>query len=273
MFLVGVRFIKKLIIFISPGMRFFFSTKKLKSLVIREGKRTGERIAVLYVKDENFKFEYENDMLKGFMLVYSDPKSPASIKTKILFKSGEEELREKILNREFVYSPFCFFQNNISLFEKAIKEMKKYTKRCKRLLDVYCGVGTIGICLTDGREVVGVEIEDEEKEYAKLNAEINNIKNYKILNINSKKLDETLIENFDCVILDPPRAGLTKKLISKILKAKPLFLIYLSCNPFTQAKDYELLRKTYKICIIEGFDFYPHTPHLESLLILKLKNT
>jgi len=245
----------------------------LKSFIIRRSINFDDlHFCLLVTEKKNYQFpEFKN--LSGFALGYSSPKSPASKIDELLLTQGREYLREKILNFTFLYPYDAFFQNNLEMFEEALKLMKKeLNDDFKKVVDLYCGVGIIGLIFaSQAKEVIGVEINKNAVSYAKVNADLNGFKNFKAINLPSEKIPLSILEDTDLLILDPPRPGLHKDLIKLILKAKPKWLIYLSCNPITQARDYFLLKESYKIVNITGFDFYPQTPHIESLLILKVK--
>lgn len=246
--------------------------KNLKSLIIRKAKRTSDIHISVLTKDKDQSFVYKNDKLSGFVFAFSNPKSPASRFDKVLNSWGREYLKEKILNLEILYPYNSFFQNNIELFEKALRVMIENSEDFKKVVDLYSGVGVIGLSLKEkAKEILAVDIDKSSISYAKLNAEINGIKNFKALVLPSEKISSELLEKVDLLILDPPRAGLHKKLIDLILKNKPENIFYLSCNPITQARDFNFLKNEYKIKGVYGFDFYPNTPHLECLLILKRK--
>lgn len=247
--------------------------KNLKTLIIRQAKRTNDLHISLLVKDQEQKFNFSHPSLTGFIFAYSDPKSPASVFTKILYQEGREYLIEKILNLEFRYSFASFFQNNVDLFENALKVMREHCQDFYKIVDLYCGVGVIGLSLKDyGKEIMGVDIDQKAILYAKLNAELNGIKNFKAITLPSEKIPKDILEKTDLLLLDPPRPGLHPKLIKIILETQPENIFYLSCNPITQARDFFLLKSHYKILAVYGFDFYPNTPHIESLLILKKHN-
>ncbi|GBD34357.1 23S rRNA (uracil-C(5))-methyltransferase RlmCD [bacterium HR35] len=246
--------------------------KNLKSLIIRKAKRTSDIHISVLTKDKDQSFVYKNDKLSGFVFAFSNPKSPASRFDKVLNSWGREYLKEKILNLEILYPYNSFFQNNIELFEEALRVMIENSEDFKKVVDLYSGVGVIGLSLKEkAKEILAVDIDKSSISYAKLNAEINGINNFKALVLPSEKISSELLEKVDLLILDPPRAGLHKKLIDLILKTKPENIFYLSCNPITQARDFNFLKNEYKIKGVYGFDFYPNTPHLECLLILKRK--
>jgi 23S rRNA (uracil1939-C5)-methyltransferase len=244
--------------------------KDLKSLIIRKSQNYSDVHISLLTFDKNQNFNFMNEKLTGFAFIYSNKKSPSSNFDEILNERGEKYLREKILDLKVKYHYSSFFQNNIELFEKALNIMRENSSEFKKIVDLYAGVGVIGLSLKDfSKEIISVEIDPIATKYAKINAFLNNVSNFKAINLKSEKLPGEILENVDLLILDPPRAGLHKKLINLILEKKPKNIFYLSCNPITQARDFIFLKNMYKIKRIYGFDFYPNTPHIESLLILE----
>jgi 23S rRNA (uracil1939-C5)-methyltransferase len=245
--------------------------KDLKTLIIRKSKRYDDIYIALMTSNKNQNFSFSNQELTGFSFIYSKKESPASTFDEIIYKWGREYLKEKILNLEIRYHYTSFFQNNIELFEKALEIMKENSNEFNKVVDLYAGVGVIGLSLKDySKEIWSVEIDKTATQYAKINAELNNANNFKTLTLASEKIPRDVLENTDLLILDPPRTGLNKKLINLILETKPKNIFYLSCNPITQARDLSFFKKVYSVKKFYGFDFYPNTPHLESLLILEI---
>lgn len=251
-----------------------YTTKELKTLVVRESKSTGKLLAILYAKAEVLPQFPVDDIagLTGFLVFHSTEKSPASVPTKELWRTGEDFLHESILGTDIIYSWDSFFQNNIPVFEVAMKEMQDAIPASANVLELYSGVGTIGILLAKGaKHVHGVEIVQGAVESAQRNAEKAKLLNYVAECIPAEKMDVRLLDKRDILVLDPPRSGLHPKVIAMILEKRPPKIVYLSCNPETQARDYSLLKEAYSVEKITGFDFYPETPHLESLVILTRK--
>ena len=242
----------------------------LKGLTVRESKRFNQRIAILFIMKKLIPEINIFENLDGFYIVYSFEKSPAFVFTEILKKEGIEFLKEKILDLEIYYGPESFFQNNIPLFEKALIDIKNNCENVKKIVELYSGVGSIILNLKDyGKKIYGVEVVKEACDFSIFNAKINNIFHFKVANSYAEKLDYEFLENTDILVLDPPRSGLHKNIINLILSSLPKKIIYLSCNPITQARDYSLLKEKYKIKFLKGYDFYPNTPHMESLLVLE----
>lgn len=174
-------------------------------------------------------------------------------------------LKDKILGQEYSYSPNGFFQINLPVYEMALLEIKKHIVS-ENVLDLYAGVGTIGLSVAKDRNLTLVEV--DKAAYKELE---NNAKNAKTILAKSEDILEYIAPD-QTVILDPPRAGCDKKLIDKLVEVIPEKIIYLSCNPATQARDTKLLSEKYQIELVKTFNFFPHTPHIENLVILERKN-
>ena len=199
-------------------------------------------------------------------------------------------LTDIILGYKYSYSPNGFFQINLPVYELALKEIKKHITT-DHVLDLYAGVGTIGLSVAKDHHLTLVECDKHAfkemtrnitvEESARLTRSARSegspvttgraerVRNGNILGILTKS-EEALdyIAPNQTVILDPPRAGCNHKLIDKLLEIKPAKIIYLSCNPATQARDIKLLLEKYQIEGIKTFNFFPHTPHIENLVIL-----
>ncbi|MDO4508230.1 MAG: RsmD family RNA methyltransferase [Candidatus Saccharibacteria bacterium] len=177
-----------------------------------------------------------------------------------------KNLTDEILGKTYSYSPNGFFQINLPVYELALTEMKKHIDS-DNILDLYSGVGTIGLSVAGDKNLTLVEV--DKSAYRELE---NNAKNFPnatpVLDKSENAL--TYIEPEQTVILDPPRAGCDNKLIEKLLEVKPKKIIYLSCNPATQARDVKKLLETYKIDDVKVFNFFPRTPHIENLVVLSL---
>ena len=197
----------------------------------------------------------------------------ALINTKIIGSIYQNELL--IYGDKYIthfIDKFKYFDNNDSFFqvnEECMKELyskvKKYVGESNKLLDLYCGSATIGIFLSDiCKSVIGVEINKDSYLYALKNIEENKIKNYKIINDDAS----AVIGDFDTIVVDPPRSGLSKKVIDNIQEMNPKKLIYISCNPSTLKRDIGLLNN-YKLVNVEGFNMFPRTKHIETLCVLE----
>ena len=248
--------------------------RQLKTLLIRSDQQ-GNAVWQLYVKDkiENLVSEDEAKLLsaKGGEIIYSDPKSPASRITERLEKFGNTTLSDTILGVAFNYACEGFFQVNIPVYEKALSDMKKWIDCNEKLptLDLYSGVGTIGLTI-GGDDVTLVEINEHAVAEMQRNIAKLNRPNAKAILAPSEKSLE-YITGEQIVIVDPPRAGLHADVTNRLLETEPPRIIYLSCNPVTQARDVSLLQEKYEIVHHQGYNFFPRTPHIEHLVVLDKK--
>jgi len=187
--------------------------------------------------------------------------------------SGSDFLEENIDGLKFFIGARSFFQINIPALEILIKDMKKlaFPGEVKTLADFYCGVGTFGMLLASKvSHVIGVEPSGDNTFFLKKNILANNIKNFSIHKGTSEQwAGRILKEKIDLVILDPPRVGLTDT-VARALSGKPVpHLAYISCNPSTLMRDLKILLGSYKLKHIYIYDFFPHTPHIETLAVLE----
>lgn len=248
--------------------------RQLKTLLIRSDQQ-GNAVWQLYVKDkiENLISNDEAKLLsaKGGEIIYSDPKSPASRITERLEKFGDTTLSDTILGVAFNYACEGFFQVNIPVYEKALSDMKAWIDCNEKLLtlDLYSGVGTIGLTI-GGDDVTLVEINEHAVAEMQRNIAKLNRPNAKAILAPSEKSLEYITDE-QIVIVDPPRAGLHADVTNRLLETAPPRIIYLSCNPVTQARDVSLLQEKYEIVHHQGYNFFPRTPHIEHLVVLDKK--
>lgn len=184
-----------------------------------------------------------------------------------LFENGKPhpvfpKLKDAILGHEYSYSPNGFFQINLPVYEMALLEIKKNINT-EKVLDLYAGVGTIGLSVAADRDLTLVEC--DKVAYGELEKNVFN--GAKPVLAKSEEALEYISPDAT-VILDPPRAGCDEKLINKLNEVLPPKIIYLSCNPATQARDVKML-SNYRIVAAKTFNFFPRTPHIENLVILE----
>jgi 23S rRNA (uracil1939-C5)-methyltransferase len=235
----------------------------LKTIIIRSSQK-GAVVAALFVKPGTFpKLDLPTD-LQGLQVYHSNPKSPASVPTKLLYSLGDLQLHDELLGKRFVYDVNSFFQVNVPIFEAALLRMQEHAD--DSLTDMYAGVGSIGLSLAK-KQVSLIELDPKSAAMARVNAANSGLKAKVIEASSERALD--YVSSDRPIIFDPPRAGLHRKLTEQILEVKPPKVIYLSCNPVTQARDLALLQESYTIKHFEVFNFFPHTPHIESLAILE----
>ncbi|MGH7217933.1 MAG: hypothetical protein ACREGE_00595, partial [Candidatus Microsaccharimonas sp.] len=242
--------------------------RELKTLLIRSA-ANGDVAWQLYVKDEDFPADAllsKFDDGENGEVIYSNPKSPASVITKRL-TAPTRPLNDTLVDVPFHYATEGFFQINLPVYEQALADMREWVKSDVKTVDMYSGVGTIGLTI-GGDDVKLVEL----NEHAVREME----RNIKELGKNATAVlaaSENALEHITgdrTIIVDPPRAGLHEAVIDRLLEEKPQRIIYLSCNPVTQARDVARLTEAYGIKAHRGYNFFPHTPHIEHLVVLDL---
>lgn len=251
------------------------SSRDLKTLLIRTNQK-GEIAAQLYVKEENFPIFTDEELskldFKCFEIIFSNPKSPASVITEILQTHGEKNLTDRVLGVDFNYATESFFQINLPVYEQTLRDMARFLDEEKPTVDLYSGVGSIG--LTIGKnDLTMVEINQAAVAEMCRNIQVLGRENSAkaILSPSENALD--FIQSGANLIVDPPRAGMDKKVCTKILEVTPEKIIYLSCNPSTQARDVAILSEKYDTIYARGYNFFPRTPHIENLVVLQLRNS
>ena len=145
----------------------------------------------------------------------------------------------------------------------ALKEIADATKNETKKVDMYSGVGTIGLAIGNTKTLV--ELDKANIDMANHNAQNQDVD---VVHASTEKALQ-YIESDVALIVDPPRSGLHKDVIERILSVKPPLICYLSCNPATQARDLALLKDSYRISSFTGYNFFPKTPHIETLVILE----
>ena len=199
--------------------------------------------------------------------------------TKPFIKTGGIQnnpcIEEKVAGKTFRIGPESFFQVNIPILELALKEMQKSiaTGKKETIADLYCGVGTFGIALSDfAGEIIGIESEPANISFLKANLKLNDIENFHLYEGACEKIFPVLMnKSIDILIVDPPRKGLDNMLCQNITLSSIKKIMYLSCNPATLSRDLKILSSSYAVKTLQLFDFFPHTPHIETLAMLEKK--
>lgn len=184
---------------------------------------------------------------------------------------GEKDIREKIGDIEFIISPKSFFQTNTFqskvLYDIAVDFAD--LKGDENILDLYTGIGSIALYIAKkSKKVLGIEIVKEAIADAKLNAKLNNISNAEFLVGDVKDVLNDKFDRPDIIFVDPPRAGMHNDVIDTLLKLSPEKIVYISCNPSTQARDVALMDNQYKVMKSQAVDMFPHTHHIENVMLL-----
>jgi 23S rRNA (uracil1939-C5)-methyltransferase len=189
---------------------------------------------------------------------------------------GNGYITEVLENFEFKISPKSFFQTNSKQAERLYQVTRSFAELTGKevVYDLYCGTGSIGIfCSQQAKKIIGVEVVAEAIEDAKENARINNLSQTAFFAGDVIDIcDDAFFETHgkpNVIITDPPRAGMHDKLVKKLLEIQAPLIVYVSCNPATQARDLSLLGEKYTVTKIQPVDMFPHTLHIENVVQLK----
>jgi len=264
----------------------FYDIKKqegyLRNLIIRTS-TTGDLMIIVITKGE-----ITNDLKKLFELLINDfpqitslihmnnsKKNDAIYDLDFEVISGKDHIIEKLDNYKFKIGPKSFFQTNSKQALNLYNITKDFADINENdlVLDLYTGAGSIAIYISEkAKKVIGIETVASAIENAKENATLNNIDNVDFhVGVIEKFFDDDFINingKPDIVITDPPRAGMHKNVIEQLLKVEPKKIVYVSCNPATQARDIELLSEKYVVTKSQAVDMFPHTSHVENVVLL-----
>ena len=243
-------------------------TGVLRNLIVREGWRTGQIQTRLVTSAARFS------------------KPPVDLHTAIEGDSGgtdgptgalgSERLREELFDLKLEMSHGAFFQTNTEMAERLYAIATEFAglSRSERVFDLYCGIGTIGLTMAkQAGEVWGLEIVPEAIADAERNAERNKIENAHFMAGSARTGVRPLIEKAgkpDVVIIDPPRAGLSQKIVRRVLECEAKKIVYVSCNPTTLAPNAaQMVEAGYKLRRVKPVDMFPQTPHIECVALLE----
>jgi 23S rRNA (uracil1939-C5)-methyltransferase len=191
---------------------------------------------------------------------------------------GKGYVIEKLEGFQFKIGPKSFFQTNTKQGEELYRITRDFAELSgtETVYDLYCGTGSIGIFVSEkAKKIIGVEMVEAAIEDAKENAALNHLSSTAFF---AGDVIDICNDDFfathgrpDVIITDPPRAGMHEKLVKKILEMEAPTVVYVSCNPATQARDLNLLDEKYTVTKVQPVDMFPHTHHIENVVQLKLK--
>ena len=256
----------------------------LRNIVIRVA-RTKEVLVNLIVKEDKPELhemlEYIKELVPNITSLHYtiNPKVNDSLHDlDVQLYSGKGYIEETLEDFRFIISPKSFFQTNTHQAETLYSITRDFAGLTGEevVYDLYCGTGSIGIfCSEKAKKVIGIEVVEDAIEDAKKNAALNNLDKcqYYAGDVSDICTDEFFNEHGrpDVIITDPPRAGMHEKLVQQLLKMSAPKIVYVSCNPATQARDLQLLSEQYNITKLQPVDMFPHTHHIENVALLKLK--
>jgi 23S rRNA (uracil1939-C5)-methyltransferase len=240
----------------------------LRNLTVREGRRSGQVQTRLVTTPARF------------------PRPPVDLHTQVEGDSGgtegptgvlgEERLREGLFDLDLEISHGAFFQTNTEMAERLYAVAAEFAALSgrERVFDLFCGIGTIGLSLAArAGEVWGLEIVPEAIADAERNARRNEVGNAKFVAANARTGVRPLLDEAgmpDVVVVDPPRAGLSQKIVRRVIECEAPKIVYVSCNPTTLAGNVKELAADwgYRLERVRPVDMFPHTPHVESVSLL-----
>ncbi|HEX5527594.1 MAG TPA: 23S rRNA (uracil(1939)-C(5))-methyltransferase RlmD [Solirubrobacterales bacterium] len=240
----------------------------LRNLAVREGRRTGQVQTRLVTTKARF------------------PRPPVDLHTIVEGDSGgtdgptgvlgEERLREELCDLQLEMSHGAFFQTNTEMAERlyAVAAELAGLQGRERVFDLFCGIGTIGLTMArQAGEVWGLEIVPEATADAERNARRNKIENAHFLAANARTGVRPLLEKAgkpDVVVVDPPRAGLSQKIVRRVIECEASRIVYVSCNPTTLAPNAAQLGEAgYRLRRVRPVDMFPQTPHIECVALFE----
>jgi tRNA (uracil-5-)-methyltransferase len=255
----------------------------LRHLKIRKGINTGEILINLFTTSQKEPYleplieeiknlDYKGELV-GFIHTINDDYADAVKTDEVRIYHGRDYFFEKLLDLKFKISPLAFFQVNTKAAEKLYNIVIDHLKEdnIDTIYDLYSGTGSISQLVSPYvNKVIGIEIDENAVEQARENNKINNIDNCEFIQGDVRKVLDESKENVENIIVDPPRPGLHSEVINHIIDISPKRIIYISCNPKTQAQDLKkLLYNNYYIKDLKLVDMFPHTSHIESVALIE----
>ena len=249
----------------------------LRNLVVREGRRTGQLQVRLVTSPGDFRAAHFAEAADAHNVLWTRSAGLAEVtrdgETEVL--AGDGTIEERIGALRFRVSPEAFFQTNTEMADRLYAVAAEFAglTGSERVFDLFCGIGTIGLSLAgQAREIWGVEIVEHAVADAIANAELNGIENAQFFAGDIRTAARPLVERAgqpDVVVVDPPRAGLSQKIVRRIAEMEPRRIVYVSCNPTTLAPNArQLVEAGWSLERVQPVDMFPQTPHIECVALL-----
>jgi len=270
---------------IESGLTFFNLKQQqglLRNLIIRNTSTNELMVIFSFHKESDAIYSLLDHISKTFpeitsmMYVINGKKNDVISDLKIQCYKGNPSIYEEMEGMKFKVSPVSFFQTNTEQAYELYKTARTFAGLSgdELVYDLYTGIGTIAnFIASNAKKVIGIEYIESAVDDAKENAKTNQIENTFFF---AGDLAEVLNDDFiaqhgnpDVIITDPPRAGMHKNVVTQILKIAPEKIVYISCNPATQARDIELMNSDFSVTKIQPVDMFPHTHHVENIILLR----
>jgi 23S rRNA (uracil1939-C5)-methyltransferase len=250
----------------------------LRNLVIREGRRTGQTQVRLVTSPGKLDVDglIEAVDADGLWWTQTADLGESTYGGETTLLAGAPQLVDRLGGLDFLISPEAFFQTNTEMAEKLYGVALEYAalRGHERVFDLYSGIGTIALSMaTRAREVIGLEIVETAVADAIENARVNEIQNATFFAGDARLALRELVERAgrpDLAVIDPPRAGLSQKIVRRVVDAAPQRIVYVSCNPTTLAPNAaQLVEAGYRLVKVRPVDMFPQTPHIECVALLE----
>ena len=262
-------------------------TGLLRHVMIRYAKATDQVMVVFVTAAREFpsRKNLVNALRQKFPQIKTIVQNVNSRDTSIVMQDqtlllyGDGKITDELCGMKITFDSSSFYQihhDQCEVLYNLAKEMLDL-KPTDEVLDTYCGVGTIGLSLADAcKQVTGVEINKQAIENARFNAKQNHIKNIRFLAMDSTRFMQEAARNhkpYNAIILDPPRAGTSMEFIKSACSLKPEKILYISCDPKTQARDLrQFAQNGYRGQVMELVDMFPYTKHVETVCLMSKVN-
>ena len=250
-----------------------FGTDEIMACVVINGRSIPQQDLLISLLRESI------GNLKSLVLNINRDKTNVILGSESKTLWGSDTITDILLGKKFVISPNSFYQVNHSQCQRLYEKARQFANLTGKetLLDLYCGVGTIGLTMADSvKKLIGIEIIPQAIENAKINAKINNVSNAEFICADAPKGAQMLKKRGikpDVVILDPPRKGCSRDLLDTVEEMNPQRIVYVSCDCATLARDLEILKeKKYITQRVSAVDMFPRTPHIECVALIENKN-
>jgi len=250
----------------------------LRNLVVREGRRSGQIQVRLVTSPGEIPANELADAVdcEGLFWTRTAGLGESTRGGETVLLSGAPQMHERLGDLNFLISPEAFFQTNTEMAEVlyGLAAERAGLRGHERVFDLYCGIGTIGLSLAArAREVAGVDIVEEAVADAIENARLNEITNASFYAGDIRLAMRDLVEQEgrpDVCVIDPPRAGLSAKVVRRVIEAGPERIVYVSCNPTTLAPNAaQLVEAGWRLRSVRPVDLFPQTPHIECVALLE----
>jgi 23S rRNA (uracil1939-C5)-methyltransferase len=255
----------------------------LRTLIIRNTLKGEWMVLLVFFDDDEAQIKWLLDHLRtrfpeitSLMYCINRKANDSIFDQKIMLHTGKDHIIEELEDLQFKIGPKSFFQTNtaqaLELYRK-VREMAGLSGG-EVVYDLYSGTGTIGMFLSrQAGKVVGIEYIEEAIQDARVNAKLNRIVNTQFF---CGDIKDVLTGEFigqhghpDVLVTDPPRAGMHRDVVNAVLNLAPARIVYVSCNPSTQARDIRWLGEQYRVLEIQPFDMFPHTHHVENIVLME----